>query len=85
MEVVETLEELHCRSFNHLLFLSWRTSVYFANFPFKKWICTLGALEELTGKNMKMEQTGNSLEKLKSSLEYENSQLKVRYTFLNDN
>ena len=33
---------------------------------------------------MKMEQTGNSLEKLKSSLEYENSQLKVRYTFFND-
>ena len=31
---------------------------------------------------MKMEQTGNSLEKLKSSLEYENSQLKVSYTFL---
>ena len=84
MEVVETLEELHCLSLNHLLFLSWRTSVYFANSPFKKCICTLGALEELTGKNMKMEQTGNSLEKLKSSLEYENSQLKVRYTFLND-
>jgi len=56
---------------------------YFANSPSKKCICTSGALEELTGKNMKMEQTGNSLEKLKSSLEYENSQLKVRY-FFND-
>ena len=36
-------------------------------------------LEELTGKNMKMEQAGNQTEKLKSFLEIENKQLKVRY------
>lgn len=81
LEVVETLEELHYLSLIHLLFISWCTFIL-RTLPLKKCICTSGALEELTGKNMKMEQTGNSLEKLKSSLEYENSQLKVSYTFL---
>ncbi|XP_023331360.1 citron Rho-interacting kinase, partial [Eurytemora carolleeae] len=53
--------------------------VYEKNLSEYKELCKKlsGALEELTGKNMKMEQTGNSLEKLKSSLEYENSQLKI--------